>query len=103
MITNRLYFWAFPQKLDLLKMQETRFLSKTRFKKCKNSIFGGNLRSIKCQNEVKITYKFDFLAENLSKKQILDVKILKPDLKMQKLDLKHQKLDLPGFLGSGGD
>ena len=52
---------------------------------------------------MKITYKFDFLAENLSKKQILDVKILKPDLKMQKLDLKHQKLDLPGFLGSGGD
>ena len=32
-IRSRLYFWAFPQKLDLLKMQETRFLSKTRFKK----------------------------------------------------------------------
>ena len=39
----RLYFWAFPQKLDLVKMQETRFFSETRFKKCKTSIFGFNL------------------------------------------------------------
>ena len=27
----RLNFWAFSQKLDLLKKQETRFFSKTRF------------------------------------------------------------------------
>ena len=44
-----------------------------------------------------------FWHKNLLKKQILDVKMLKPDLKTQKLDLKPKKLDLPGFLGSGGD
>ena len=93
------FFLAFWQKLDLPKMQETRFFQKTRFEICqkldfsRNFVkFGGHFGTKHPDFHLKLTNFGCKRGNSISKGKNWTLKP-KNCLKTQKLDLKTKKLD----------